>query len=205
LHTIEPAPVERAPPVAYEAIAATSANAVRAAGAIAVLDALRGLPLYTVGARTAEAARAAGFENVMSADGDARSLARLLTRELGAGLRVLHFAGEDRARDLAPLLAPAAIAVDVLVLYRARAVEDLAAATAEALKRATIDAALHFSPRSAALFVELAEKQGLVNQTRSMRHLCLSSAVAVPLEAAGLQCEVALRPTEADLLALLKP
>jgi uroporphyrinogen-III synthase len=204
LLTIELLNIGRVPAGEYAALAATSANAVRAAGATALFDRLRDVPLYAVGASTADAARAAGFRRVISADGDARALARLLTRELAAGVRVLHLAGEERAQDLAPLLAPAAIAVDVVVLYRMRAGRQFAHATLSALAGAKLGAALHFSARSSMTFAALAARHRLENEARFLKHYCLSPAVAAPLQAAGFSCEIAPHPDEAALLALLE-
>jgi uroporphyrinogen-III synthase len=204
LLSIEPFAVENPPAGEFAALAATSANAARIAAATVGFDRLRDVPLYAVGAGTAEAARRAGFAHVVAAEGDARALARMLTRELGAGVRVLHLAGEDRAQELGPLLAPAAIAVDVLTIYRARAAERFSAATVAALQQGELDAVLHFSPRSAATFVTLAGKGALVNEVLRLRHYCLSSAVAAPLKAISAQCEIAARPIETELLASLK-
>ncbi|HEX5779282.1 MAG TPA: uroporphyrinogen-III synthase [Xanthobacteraceae bacterium] len=187
---------------AFDAVAVTSATAVRAAQSNVDLDPLRRLPLYAVGRRTAEAAREAGFATVHDASGDAAALARLLSAMLPPGSRVLHLAGEDRARDLGPLLAAAKIEVEVLVLYRMLATERLGPAAA-ALKAGGLDAALHYSARSAAAFVRLAEQDGLADAVKKLRHFSLSDAVAAPLVALGVRAEVASEPNEAALLALL--
>jgi uroporphyrinogen-III synthase len=194
-------PTER-PAGEFDAIAVTSATAVRAARSNVDLDPLRRLPLCAVGRRTADAAREAGFTTVHDASGDAGALARLLSATLPPGSRVLHLAGEDRARDLGPLLAVAKIEVDVLVLYRMIAAERLGPAAA-ALKANGLDAALHYSARSAAAFVRLAEREGLTNAVKELRHLCLSEAVAAPLVALGARVEVAPEPNEVALLVLL--
>ncbi|MCC6949404.1 MAG: uroporphyrinogen-III synthase [Bradyrhizobiaceae bacterium] len=203
LLSIEPLAVSRIPAGPFAALTATSANAVRIAGAMVELERFRRLPLYAVGSATAEAARASGFVDVVAADGDAGSLAQKLAGELARGARVLHLAGEERARDLGELLAPAGIAVDLLVLYRMRAATAFGAA-AELLASGKLDAALHFSPRSAATFTALAKQAGLVKVACTVRHLCLSAAVAEPLAALGARVEVAARPNEAALLSLLK-
>lgn len=204
LLTFEPLTVQETPAGPFAGLAATSANAVRIAGAMVTLDRLRSVPLYAVGGATAEAARAAGFENVVAADGDAAILAQMLSEKLPASARVLHLAGEDRAQDLGGLLAEAGIAVTLLVLYRMRAAQALADSTIAALTSGSIDAVLHFSPRSAATFVAIVERQGLVNAVRPLQHFCLSQAVAAPLRAIGAGAKIAARPNEADLLALLK-
>lgn len=204
LLTIEPVAIDRVPAGPFDALAATSANAPRVAGALVELDALRGTTLYAVGERTAEAARQAGFATVVVADGDVEALARLLQRSLASGSRVLHLAGEDRAHELGALPAAAGIHVEVLTIYRARAASGLSAQAAAALSSGDLDAVLHYSPRSAATFASLVERQGLVNAAQRPRHYCLSDAVAAPLAAIGVAASVAQKPNEAELFAMLR-
>src|SRR4051794_7675359 len=82
-----PAPVLRFEPVAFDldeadascaAVVVTSASALRAIEGKAAVARLSALPLFAVGERTAQAARDAGFGNVISADGDATALRDLL-------------------------------------------------------------------------------------------------------------------------------
>ena len=54
----------------WHAVAVTSVNALRAIADDPALKALLASPAYAVGGRTADAALAQGFENVISADGD---------------------------------------------------------------------------------------------------------------------------------------
>jgi len=203
LLSIVPVAISKPPVGPYAALAATSANAVRVAGTTAELDSLRAIPIYAVGIHTADAARDAGFEKVVVAGGDASALAELLSARLPSGARVLHLAGEDRSRELAGLLPRAGITVEVVVLYRARPAAALAPATIAALSQRKIDAVLHFSPRTAATFVALAERHALADAAGKPRHLCLSHAVAKELTSLGVSAECAAQPTEADLLALL--
>lgn len=74
-------------PARFEAVAMTSANAARHAGA--ALAQYAHLPLFAVGEATADAAREAGFERITTGDGDAAALHPLLPA------RTLHIAGED--------------------------------------------------------------------------------------------------------------
>jgi uroporphyrinogen-III synthase len=187
----------------YAALAVTSANALRTAGESPAISRFKSLPLFPLGMHTANAARLAGFIHIEVAGGDARSLGETLAHRLPAGARVLYLAGEDRARDLAALTAPAKIALETLVVYRARAAERFKDATAEKLRARSLDAVLHFSPRSAAIFVTLARQARLESALRSIRHLCLSEAVAAVLSEAGAKAEIAPRPEEEALLALL--
>ena len=192
-----------APAGEFAAAAVTSANALRAVAANPEIAKFKLLPLFALGVHTANAAREAGFPNIETADGDARSLGETLARRLPAGTRVLYLAGENRARDLAAWTSPAKIAIETLIVYRASVAKRFKDATAEKLQARELDAVLHFSPRSAATFVALAREAGLESALRSIRHLCLSAAVAAALSEAGARAEIAPRPEEAALLALL--
>jgi uroporphyrinogen-III synthase len=204
LLTIEPVAIDKLPAGPFAAVAATSANALRNAGGRGRFDSLRSVPLYAVGGHTGEAAREAGFASVVVAEGDAAALARLLSERIKPSSRVLHLAGEERAQDLKALLAPAGIAVETVVLYRMRPADNLSVATVAALASAKLDAVLHYSPRSAASFIALAQKQNLIGAMRNLRHLCLSEAVAAPLTAIGVKVEIAARPEETALIDLLE-
>ena len=88
----------------WGAVIITSANAPAAIAADPAREALRKLPLFAVGARSAEAARQAGFADVTSAGGDIRDLVQLLRgRKADAKAPLLYLAGEDRAADTPPL------------------------------------------------------------------------------------------------------
>jgi len=76
-------------PGAFAAVLTTSANAARAIAAHGRIEELRRLPLYTVGRRSADATKAAGFTTVRSADGDAHDLISIVAREMaGAAARL---------------------------------------------------------------------------------------------------------------------
>ncbi|HSI39454.1 MAG TPA: uroporphyrinogen-III synthase [Xanthobacteraceae bacterium] len=187
----------------FDAVALTSVNGARALAVRPELDALCGLPLHAVGRRTAAAAPAA-FGQVHVAGGDGEKLAFALRAALPRGSRLLHVAGEDRAIDLAAALAPDGIAVALFVIYRASLTEALAVPTREALAQGRIDAALHFSPRTAGALVAGARLAGLVPALARIDHLCFSAGVAAPLRAAGAPARVAAAPNEEALLALLR-
>jgi uroporphyrinogen-III synthase len=188
----------------WNAVAATSANAVGAIAAHPRLPEISGLPLFTVGGRTAQAAREAGFANVMSADGDASALVALMGKSLPAGSKLLYFAGEDRASDLAAGLAPDNISVTTVVVYRAIAEPALPPAVCERLRAGTIDGVLHFSRRSAQTFVAAAKAAGEWDNSLKCHHFCLSPQVTEPLVEAGARhIHVAVAPDEAAVLDLV--
>jgi len=108
------APMLRFEPVAfhddkdarYGAVIVTSANALRGLAPHLEGSRLLELPLFAVGEHTASAARRAGFDHVISANGDAAGLrdsvlASVKAKELKKTSPLLYLAGADLARDLA--------------------------------------------------------------------------------------------------------
>lgn len=185
----------------WHALAFTSVNAARALAAHPQLPSLLAIPAYAVGGRTADAIYELGFENVISADGDAGDLARLIRTHLRGGARLLYLAGEDRSGDLAGNLTGGGIKVSTAVIYRVCAAPALPADAREALRAGRIDAIVHFSRRSACIFLDCAA--GMTDQALALSHYCLSRQVAEPLTAAGAtKVRIAPRPTEGHLLAM---
>ena len=206
-HEVLVTPLMRIEPVAadlagtWSAIVITSANALQAVPATA--DGVKTLPVFAVGDRSAEAARQAGFAEVSSANGDIKDLVRLVAaRAVGAKAPLLYLAGEDRSGDLVPQLAAHGIDAEMKVVYRIAA-EVFPPVLAAALESGDVDAVLHFSRRSAELFVEGARSSGVAGPAEDVRHLCLSSQVAEPLAGAS-RIAIAARPDEAALIALLR-
>lgn len=188
----------------YAAVLMTSANAARALAGHPRGKELAQLPAITVGARSAEAARAAGFSDVTSAEGALADLVRLARQRCAGSTRpLLYLAGEDRSGDLAGDLAAHGVVVETVVIYRVVAVERLPAELTQALTDKRLDGALHYSRRSAGTLLGLAEPSAL-NALLSLAHYCLSDDVAAPLRAAGAgRISVAARPDEAALIDLL--
>ncbi len=205
-HEVLVAPLMRIEPVAanlagtWSAIVITSANAVQTVPAAA--DRVKTLPVFAVGDRSAEAARRAGFSEVNSANGDIKDLVRLVAaRAVGGKAPLLYLAGEDRAGDLVAQLAAHGIDAEMKVVYRT-VPEVFPPVLAAALEAGDVDAVLHFSRRSAELFVEGARASGVAGPAEDVRHLCLSSQVAEPLAGAS-RVAIAARPEEGALVALL--
>jgi uroporphyrinogen-III synthase len=188
-----------APP--WPGILITSANGARAIAGHPHRAECLALPLLAVGASSAEAARAAGFADVTSADGDAGDLARLAARRFsGAAGPLLYLAGEDRSGELAV----EGVTVRTVVVYRAVQAERFPPDADAALRQGRIDGVLHFSRRSVDGYLECGRAVG--DAALRPVHYCLSARAAAPLKAAGApRIEVAARPDEASLLALVTP
>jgi uroporphyrinogen-III synthase len=188
----------------WHAVAVTSVNALRAIADQPGLGRLLETPAFAVGGRTADAAVAQGFENVVSADGDVGDLARVMRTHLPRGARALYLAGEDRFGDLAGELGAAGIEVATRVVYRAVALAKFPTDVREALTAGWLDGVLHFSRRSAATYVDCAAAAAITEQALAPMHYCLSPQVAEPLKAAGARAvRVAEVPTEAALIGLV--
>ncbi|MDP2411192.1 MAG: uroporphyrinogen-III synthase [Pseudolabrys sp.] len=211
-HRVLLAPLLRVEPVTtalranWGAVIITSAHAAAAMASHPALKELTRLPLFAVGQRSAEAARAIGFTQVTAAGGDLRDLTRTIAAARSdAKAPLLYLAGEDRAGDLIGDLAVHGIAAELAVVYRA-VVAPFAPALTEALRAGEIDAVLHYSKRSAESFLSGAADAGVAGQALAAKHLCLSAQVAEPLIAAGARrVDVAARPDEAALIELLPP
>ena len=209
-HQVLVAPLMRVEPVAadlrgsWAAVIMTSANSPAAIAAHPARDALIKLPVFAVGRRSADAARAAGFTDVTSAGGDVRDLVRLIAeRRADASGPLLYLAGEDRAADLISELTAHGIAAEMRIVYRAVSVPFPSELIA-ALKAGALDAVLHFSRRSADNYLAGAKAAGLLAEALAPRHLCLSAQIAEPLVGAGAsRMAVAARPDEAALIELV--
>jgi uroporphyrinogen-III synthase len=168
-------------------------------------SALRPLPAFAVGDRTAAALRDAGFRDVRSAAGDIAALAGLIRQAgLPAGAVLLHPGGEDRAGDLAAMLAGTGVTVESPTVYRMIEAGTLPETVRDALAAGAVDAVLHYSPRSARVFADLVGAAQGVEAARRPLHACLSPAVAAALEPlAAPRVIPAVRPDEAALLDVL--
>jgi len=193
----------------FDAVIVTSANALRAIAGQPAAMSLHQLPLFAVGERTAEAARSAGFKNVISANGDANAL-RDLIRAQGAGRplktsqTLLYLAGADLARDLAGELGEGGFNVVTLTTYRMAPVPDLPADVGAALANHDIKAVLHYSRRSARAFFAGARAGGVEISALAIPQYCLSESIAaVALDAGATRVPVAASPDENALFALL--
>ncbi len=165
-------------PLHADAVLAASANAVRQADPEG-LARLAGRPFYAVGAQTAEAARSAGFREVTAGDGDAEALAALVADRCPAGSMLLHLAGRPRREDGFAALQPTH-PLTVVETYETVAADSLPAAVASALAGGGLDAALHFSPRAARVFCDLAEKERLLAAAQDILHVFISDAAVDP-------------------------
>lgn len=187
----------RAPHGDFDAALGTSAHAF----ASRAHESLTRLPLHAVGARTAQAARAAGFDVAFVAE-DAARLAEHLARMRAS--RFVYFAGRARKADLEQALARAGHSVSTVETYDAEPARALSHEARDALAAGALSAALHYSPRSAEIFCALVDAHDLRAAALRLRHVAISQDAAAPLRARGLTVIVAEAPKEEAMLAALE-
>ena len=159
------------------ALAFTSANGVRA---FADLCAERAIRVFAVGAVTAQAARAAGFKLVLSADGNVEALAEGIGQRRGE-LRgaVLHLGAAELAGDLVGALEKQRVVARSLTVYETV----LAPVDPEAVAQLVLaDAVLLHSPRAAQALAAVLK----ACPAPKLRALGLSKAVMKPLARAKI-------------------
>ncbi len=168
-----------------DALAFTSVNGV---AIFADLTDRRDRPVFAVGDRTAEAARAAGFDDVRSAGGAIGDLADLL-RAKARGV-VLVPGAQEPAGDIRALLAGAAVAARLLPVYAAMGT---GTTTPDAF-----DAVLIHSPRAARALTATA------GQARNAVAVAISGATAAPLKVLPWrEIRVAAHPDENAMMSVL--
>jgi uroporphyrinogen-III synthase len=183
----------------------TSGNAARALMTHPRWHELTQLSAFAVGRQTAQAAKLAGFARIDSSDGDSGDLVRLVSaRVADRTLPLLYLAGSDIARDLGSELSRRGLKVETVVLYRASAAEDFADDVKTAIRAGDIDGVVHYSRRSAGIFVDCARSGGLLDEIKALTHACLSDRAAEPLREIGAaNIQIARRPDEEALIDLL--
>ena len=193
----------------YGAVIVTSANALRGFEQHPSGQRLLNLPLFAVGEQTADAARRAGFDKVISANGDvtalrAAVLASVKAKQLKKTSTLVYLAGADLARDLAGDLGERGFTVVTHTTYRMIPVADLPREASEGFAANRVRAVLHYSRRSARAFLDATRAAGVEISALAIPQCCISDAVAsIVRDAGATQVLTASRPDENALLETL--
>jgi uroporphyrinogen-III synthase len=183
-----------------QAVLAASSNAIPALPA-----SHRHLPLFAVGEATAARARAAGFAQVASADGDAAALAALVARSCDRHAGPLLLAcGRGQGKALAADLRARGFAVVRRVVYAAAPVDFLPDVARHALMDNVLRAAMFFSAETARQCAYLVHAAGLDEAVRPIDALAIGQPAVMALETLPWRrIRVAARPNQDAMLALL--
>ncbi len=156
--------------------------------------------VFAVGDTTANAARRAGFTDVLSAEGDVNTLAALILAE--RPLAVVHLSAQKTAGDLVRQLADAGLPARRVTVYHAEPSKTLSPTVLQAMQTGALTAVLIHSPQGGQIAAALiAHGSFAMSQIEA---LGLSPACIEPLKRAGFRrTRPAAEPTEAALMTLL--
>lgn len=192
---------QTAPIASYHAALATSANALRLIEP-RLRRRLLNTPLYCVGEKTGEAARAQGFHDIHIADGDGKSLAQLVLKDFPQTAQFLYLTGTPRKPHLEDELQREGANLVAVDLYRSEPVLEWTNVTKRAVQHVT--QILHYSRASADALLVLMASDEFLAKLRTARHLCLSEDIAIPLRNEGLKSVlIATKPNEMALFDLI--
>jgi uroporphyrinogen-III synthase len=195
------------PPDFVSGLIASSARAFSVFGGKTAPAKYLGLPVYTVGPATAQAARNAGFADVHEGAGSARDLARELTALFGKAItapRLLYLAGQPRKPVLEEALAAAGIGLEVLETYQMKEISYITDSFILDLLSPPPDVILFYSANAASRFFMLVGAKSLAESLQSASLVCLAPAIASAFpEGWKAQVVSAEHPDEDSLLASL--
>lgn len=183
----------------FQAILFTSFNGVQS---FADLGGTTSRKCYCVGARTMQAAKAAGL-NAVSANGAAAELIAKVAEELTpANGPLLHVRGEHTAGDIAENLTAQGFTVEQAVVYRQPPC-GLTNTAQQALAAGDIEILPLYSPLTARRMAEILASNSDW-PTQDITALCLSKNVAAEIENLNISAvEIAAKPNGEAMLALI--
>lgn len=190
-------------PETFDAVAVTSANAIRHAPR-ALLDRLSGSRCYAVGQKTAAIASQAGFAEITTGPGGANALADAIVSAEKPGAAILYLCGRVRLPAFEERLHAAAVAVRPIETYDTVGIVYAPSDVRRLLGEEPMNAVLLYSAKAAESFADLSDRPELGSLFQGVGLFCLSPRVASALGGHdGTQIHVPAEPNEAALLLLL--
>jgi uroporphyrinogen-III synthase len=187
----------------FDAVAVSSANAIRHAQP-SLLRALAGLPVFAVGRRTAEAATDAGFKDPTIGPGNGRELATLMASRLARGARIIYLCGRVRTNGFEEALRAAGVETMPVETYDTVMLDYADEDLAKTLKSKPLDAVLLYSRVAAEALLKLTDRSVMSPLLARTSFICMSERVAEALIPIGeRRVRVAAAPDEAAMLARL--
>lgn len=191
-------------PARIAAVALTSANAVGHAPD-AVIERLKRLPCFAVGASTAAAAADAGFSEVIEGGGHAEALAETIIARRPGG-PVAYLCGKVRRPGFEERLAGAGIAIHALETYDTVGLSHTVEEVQHLAACHPIDYVLVYSANAAEAMVAVTRQKGLESVFENAIFACISGRVAQTFGGwPETRIRIAPEPDERMLLSLLGP
>lgn len=183
------------------AVAITSANAVRHAPP-ALLAQIARLPVYAVGGRTGETARAGGLDVVDMKAGDAAVLVGRIAAAVTPGQQILVLCGRARRDTVEEGLVRAGFSVFLAETYDTLSLSYSDQDVLRALGEQPVDAVLLYSALAAEAFKQLSGREPLAWLFRDAAYFVISDRVARHLPDTA-PVYIAEKPTEEAIFSLL--
>ncbi|MFC5384890.1 uroporphyrinogen-III synthase [Aquamicrobium segne] len=184
-----------------QGVAVTSINALRHA-APELIESLVHLPCYAVGARTAQAARQAGFFHVEEGQGDAITLAeRIIAASSG---KLVYLCGKVRFTGFEERLAASGVQIKALETYDTVMLDYTDESIHACLGGQPVGAIMLYSAQAALAMRALLQRENLQILFEKAQVLTLSKRIAEALGAEFMKrVNIARQPSQDALLALL--
>ena len=190
----------------FQAIIFTSRHAVVAISSIdkmGTLTALRSLPVYAVGRRTALAARQAGFGNVTTGPGDGNALVPLIVANLNPDAGdILWPSANIISFDIASRLADFGYAVSQIPVYAIVATSHISSDLSFRLAACSFAAVVAMSARSMKLFSQLLHTSQFAGYRKCITVIASSKAIATAAGSGWANIIVAKAPRRSRVLAI---
>ena len=190
----------------FQAIIFTSRHAVAAIDSIdktATLAALRLLPVYAVGRRTALAARQAGFDLVTTGPGDGNALVPFMVANLNPNAgEILWPSARIISFDIASRLADFGYSVQQMPVYAMVATRQISSDLSARLAACSSAAVVAMSARSMDLFSQTLNTSQLAGYRNRITVIASSEAIAAAAGLGWANILVAKAPRRSRVLAI---
>lgn len=188
-------------PSGVDLVVATSANALRYAPP-ELLAALADRPMMTVGDRTAQVARNAGWPAPVSAGGDVRNLIQQVAARSGV-TRIAYLCGRVRRQEFEAEMMRLGLTVQAVEVYDVTHIDYSERELAQQVGEPGIDFVLVYSAEAAAALNGLLASLSIGTLSRPI-FLCLSQRIADALNVDLARKRVGERPEQDALFAVLQ-
>ena len=195
----------------FQAIVFTSRHAVSAIAGIAsinkmdALAALRALPVYAVGRRTALAARQAGFDQVTAGPGDANALVPLIVANLNpSNGDILWPSASIISFDVASRLTDFGHSVQQIPVYAMVATRRITSELSVRLAACSSAAVVVMSARSIKLFSQMLNNNQVSAYRKRITVIASSKVIAANAGSGWANIIVAKAPRRSRVLAIAK-
>lgn len=186
------------------AVAITSSNALRFAPD-ELVDRLRRLPLFAVGAQSARYAQGRGFNVAAHGGSDAAELAGLVASSLKSGALVVYPCGKVRRPEFESRMAASGIRILPIETYDTVQVSYSTEFLNRILGTDPVDAVLLHSANAAQYLSALVTQDQLSQVTDDTWFFCFSENIANRLKAfPGNRIVVARKPSDEELVSALR-